>query len=432
VNAAALNAVGGTAIIIDPALTIADPDNDAIVRATISIQSFQTGNEVLAFTPQAGITGTFSTSTGVLTLSGKATIADYQSALRTVTHNFTGTVPSGRKSESGKIQSITRTISIQVFDADFTTPVAVTRSINVAAPNVAPVIAPQPIVTNQGTSVTFNILPTISDANGDFIPSTSTLTITQQPGSGAVASLNFVSSSIVELTINYSGRTFSGNESLQIQACDQTGACTTSIFAIQVTPNAAPIIVPEPVNADAGTDVTINVIPLITDSDGNFTPSPSTVTILQQPISGASASLVFVSSSVVNLLVDYTEVNFSGSDQIQIQACDDLGACTVSTITIEVNAVASEIIVFNAFSPNAGDNINSFFNIRHIEVVSPENKVTIYNRWGDSVFEITNYNNTTRKFEGQSDNGKELPTGTYFYKIEATGKTLTGYLSLKR
>jgi gliding motility-associated-like protein len=152
---------------------------------------------------------------------------------------------------------------------------------------------------------------------------------------------------------------------------------------------------------------------------------------VQQPTSGASASLVFVSASVVNLLVDYTETSFSGSDQIQIQACDDLGACTTSTITIEVN-VAAEIIVYNAFSPNGGDNINPFFNIRHIEVVSPENKVTIYNRWGDAVFEIKNYNNTTRKFEGQSDNGKELPTGTYFYKIEATGKTLTGYLSLKR
>lgn len=330
VDAAALNSVGGTPIIIDPALTIADPDNDAIVRATISIQSFQTGNEILAFTPQAGITGTFNTSTGVLTLTGKATLATYQSVLRTVTHNFTGTVPGGKKSESGKAQSIARTISIQVFDTDFTTPVIGTRTINVAAPN------------------------------------------------------------------------------------------------------AAPIIVPESLTVDAGSDVTINIFPLITDTDGNFTPSPSTITIVQQPTSGASASLIFISASVVNLVVDYSGISFSGEDQLQIQACDDLGACTLSTISIEVNAVASEIIVYNAFSPNGGDNINSFFNIRYIEVVSPENKVTIYNRWGDSVFEITNYNNTTRKFEGQSDNGKELPTGTYFYKIEATGKTLTGYLSLKR
>lgn len=330
VSSSTLNSIGGTPVIIDAALSIADADNDAMVSATVSIQSFQAGKEVLSFTPQAGITGTFNTTTGVLTLTGKASIATYQTLLRSVTHNFTGTVPGGRKSESGKTQSIARTISFQVFDSDLTTPLIRTRSINVTAPN------------------------------------------------------------------------------------------------------AAPVIVPQPVSADAGTGVTINILPLITDSDGNFTPSPSTITIVQQPTSGASASLVFVSASVVNLLVDYTATTFSGLDQIQIQACDDLGACTTSMISIQVTNTASEIIVYNAFSPNAGDNINSFFNIRHIEVVSPKNKVTIYNRWGDAVSVITDYNNTTRKFDGQSDNGKELPTGTYFYKIEVTGKTLTGYLSLKR
>jgi gliding motility-associated-like protein len=430
-NATDLNVTGGTAIVIDPALTIADTDNDAIVRATVSIQSFQSGNEVLSFTPQAGITGNFDTSTGILTLSGKATLAAYQAILRTITHNFTGAVPGGKKSASGKTQAIARTISFQVFDADLTTPLIRTRTINVAAPNAAPAIVPQPILTKQGTSVTVNILPFITDTNGNFTASASTLTITQQPGSGAVASLNFVSASVVELTINYAGRTFSGTESMQIQACDQMGACVSGLLSIQVAPNIAPVIVPEPVAADAGANVTINVLPLITDADGNFSPSPSTITIIQQPTSGASASLVFVSASVVNLLVDYSGATFSGLDQIQIQACDDLGACTTSIIAIQVNA-ASEIIVYNAFSPNAGDNINSFFNIRHIEVVSPQNKVTIYNRWGDAVFEISDYNNTTRKFEGLSDNGKELPTGTYFYKIAVTGKTITGYLSLKR
>jgi gliding motility-associated-like protein len=429
-NATALNAVGGTPIIIDPTLTIADTDNDAIVRAVVSIQSFQPGNEILSFTPQAGITGNFNATTGVLTLSGKATLATYQSVLRTVTHNFTGTVPGGKKEKGGKIQSITRTISIEVFDADYTTPAVATRSITVAAPNVSPVVAPSTIQLKQGASATVNVLLSITDADGNFTASAATLTIVQQPGSGAVASLTFVSATVVNLTVNYSGLTFSGNESVQIQACDQLGACTISTIPIQVVPNVAPVIAPSPLTS-TGNSVSVNVFPLISDADGNFSPSSSTITIIQQPTSGAIATLEFVSGSIVNLVINYDGITFSGIDQLQIRACDDLGACTISTISVQAD-VSSEIIVYNAFSPNSGDNINSFFNIRHIEVVSPKNKVTIYNRWGDAVFEITDYNNTTRRFEGQSRNGKELPTGTYFYKIEVTSNVLTGYLSLKR
>jgi gliding motility-associated-like protein len=62
-----------------------------------------------------------------------------------------------------------------------------------------------------------------------------------------------------------------------------------------------------------------------------------------------------------------------------------------------------------------------------------QNTVSIYNRWGDRVFSVSNYNNVDRAFSGLSDAGNKLPTGTYFYKIEfASGrKPATGYISLK-
>jgi len=88
--------------------------------------------------------------------------------------------------------------------------------------------------------------------------------------------------------------------------------------------------------------------------------------------------------------------------------------------------------VYNGFSPNKDDQVNPFFRIGNIENVSPKNTVTIYNRWGDIVFDVNDYNNTTKRFEGVHNNGKDLPAGTYFYKIETSTKTFTGYLSLKR
>ncbi|MFZ6001642.1 MAG: gliding motility-associated C-terminal domain-containing protein, partial [Bacteroidota bacterium] len=63
-----------------------------------------------------------------------------------------------------------------------------------------------------------------------------------------------------------------------------------------------------------------------------------------------------------------------------------------------------------------------------------QNRVTIYNRWGDEVFEIANYDNKERVFRGQNKNGNDLPSGTYLYKIEFTNNrpNQTGYLVIKR
>ncbi|MEJ0056248.1 MAG: gliding motility-associated C-terminal domain-containing protein [Bacteroidota bacterium] len=62
------------------------------------------------------------------------------------------------------------------------------------------------------------------------------------------------------------------------------------------------------------------------------------------------------------------------------------------------------------------------------------NHVTVFNRWGDSVFETDNYDNVNRVFLGVSKNGSQLPAGTYFYKIDYTSGrgTETGYVSLRR
>ena len=85
------------------------------------------------------------------------------------------------------------------------------------------------------------------------------------------------------------------------------------------------------------------------------------------------------------------------------------------------------VLVHNAFSPN-GDGINENFIIDNIDDINcyPTNTVEIYNRWGVLVFDTTNYNNTTRVFNGMSEGrstisqSSGLPTGTYFYILNYT------------
>lgn len=91
----------------------------------------------------------------------------------------------------------------------------------------------------------------------------------------------------------------------------------------------------------------------------------------------------------------------------------------------------SGIIVFNAIAPNGFD-LNRYMRIANLPT---PNKVVIFNRWGDKVYEVDNYDDTQvgKRFAGLDINGNALPSGNYFYKIEVDKKEVkTGYLSLKR
>ena len=67
---------------------------------------------------------------------------------------------------------------------------------------------------------------------------------------------------------------------------------------------------------------------------------------------------------------------------------------------------------YNAFSPD-GDNKNDLWTIHNIELY-PDNKLTIYNRWGDEVYSAKGYSND------RAWDGGDLQSGTYYYVLTAT------------
>jgi gliding motility-associated-like protein len=94
--------------------------------------------------------------------------------------------------------------------------------------------------------------------------------------------------------------------------------------------------------------------------------------------------------------------------------------------------LSNEITVYNVVTPN-GDGRHDFLQIDNITEYQ-NNKVSIFNRLGNRVFEIENYDNSTRIFEGNSDNGDELLTGNYYYVIDKGNgeKRISGFLIIKR
>ena len=83
---------GDGAVVIDSTLTITDVDDTNIESATVTISSgYQSSEDVLAFSDANGITGSWDSGTGVLSLSGSATKANYELAFESITYQNTNT-----------------------------------------------------------------------------------------------------------------------------------------------------------------------------------------------------------------------------------------------------------------------------------------------------------------------------------------------------
>jgi uncharacterized repeat protein (TIGR03803 family) len=220
-----------------------------------------------------------------------------------------------------------------------------------------------------------------------------------------------------------------GNFGAGFYRCKVNGDLAATVFTnaaqlmIKTTGCTIPVITAKSLATQIGGIITLDLVPLVKTVNNNL--DLTSLAIISPPVSGGKAS---INSSGV-LTIDYTGLNFSGAESITIKACDLNKNCAQQIFNIEVtDMLPSEIIVYNAVSPEGK---NPILHISAIEGLS--SKVSIYNRWGDEVFSISDYDNKTRAFSGVTNDGSKLPTGTYFYKIilPTVGKTLTGFLSLK-
>ncbi len=79
----------------------------------------------------------------------------------------------------------------------------------------------------------------------------------------------------------------------------------------------------------------------------------------------------------------------------------------------------------SGFSPN-GDGVNDVYEIRGINSYK-ENKIMIFNRWGNVVFEMDNYDNLWNGYANKGvvvNSGEKVPAGTYYIVFEYFDKKL--------
>ncbi len=155
----------GSAVVLDASLTLSDPDNTTLASATASISGFVTG-DTLNFTNQNGISGSYDGGTGVLTLTGSASVADYQTALRSITFSSASDNPTNFGADTS------RTITWQANDGALNS-TAATSTVNITAVDDAPVVTAGATVgfTEQGSAVVLDAGLTLSDADNTTLAS---------------------------------------------------------------------------------------------------------------------------------------------------------------------------------------------------------------------------------------------------------------------
>ena len=206
------------------------------------------------------------------------------------------------------------------------------------------------------------------------------------------------------------------NFNVEYTACDTLGNCDTASVLFDVVSNAGPNTVSDMASLKEGDDTNIEVAVLSNDVDIdglNF----NTFKITTQPNYG-----VAIRDNVLGTISVHfgDDLDYRLSDTIVYEICDSLCICSEDTLKIDF-ITNDSLIIYDGFSPN-GDGINDVWELENIEILYPENKVQLFNRWGDLVFEVENYDNINSVWKGEVnqgiviDNGM-LPDGIYYYII---------------
>jgi gliding motility-associated-like protein len=175
---------------------------------------------------------------------------------------------------------------------------------------------------------------------------------------------------------------------------------------------------------------------LLADAGGDDTIFASSSAILSVDVQNGSGSYFYnwePSYEVVDPNVRSTRtVNLNSNSAFQVTVTDASTGCIATDVkTIYVEESSDGLLGFyNALSPN-NDGVNDAWIIEGIEKF-PENEVLIFNRWGDKIKHLINYDNDRVVWDGTNNRDKKVPDGTYYYIVRLKDiKAYTGWIHLR-
>ena len=300
---------GADAAAVDPEVVVVD-DGATLAGATVRIASGHEAADALTFSDQLGISGSYDTGTGVLTLTGSAPVADYEKALRSVGFRHGGDAPAPARTvefraSDGSLESAPASREVQIApvnDAPTVTatggtltyappdPVALDPGLVVADPDSAQLTGATVAVTSGWAQATDELAfvdndPADAVTLGSDDDATGTLTLT---GTASVAAYQAALRAVTYQSTASAPATRTASFTVS------DGAATSAAATRQIAHNAKPLATDDSFAAVGNTGLFVGTTPpagqpakaiagsvLANDSDpetaqGNLTATPQT------------------------------------------------------------------------------------------------------------------------------------------------------------
>ena len=288
-------------------------------------------------------------------------------------------------------------------------------------------------IPSMGGAKTIDILTNISDIDGDTL--NISIVIGPKHGNAGISATG---------QLVYSpDSTYSGNDTVTYEVCNDAvpPQCATGEVVFSDTGFIGSVPVPlisditDTISentslqftikdftskfTDANNDTLVKILIGSLPQDGILSHNSIDVTVNQEILKANLNSLLFV-----------PEKNFTGNTSFTWGASD--GTTWSSPANIRIVVIPQNFFIPEGFSPN-GDGINDYFVIQGVDQY--QITLQVFNRWGDKVYESTNYQNN---WDGYANTGllinKILPNGTYFYIINLNNgeKEKVGSVTINR
>ena len=298
-----------------------------------------------------------------------------------------------------------------------------TVTIDVTPVNDAPVISPIPVLTVEEDGM-IEICVGVTDIDGDGI--TYNLPTNVSGGGTMTLSTQFNFCFVFKPIKDFNGDSF-----WKFSVCDtgNPSLCTSVDVKIIVTPvNDAPVAVNDFITVQSFVKSDpINI--LDNDLDVENDELVLTITPLAGPYQGT------VTMTAGGNIQYQSNIGFIGADSIRYKVCDVATPSLCDEGVVFIDVTPAPFKIYNGLSPN-GDGKNDHWVIDGIETF-PNNKVRVFDRYNNLIFETTGYNNSDNTWQGQTNHSLvkgNVSEGTYFYVLDlGDGSGLySGYVVLKK
>jgi gliding motility-associated-like protein len=211
-----------------------------------------------------------------------------------------------------------------------------------------------------------------------------------------------------------------------------TPPTATGVTVSTVFPGTGPQVVTVTVTESGCTGTYSDNVVVYAQPDAFFTGDPepplplgATVVFTDQSTGngGSITSRVWSLDGVdVGEGLSWTWVNAQPGDHTITLTITTADGCS-DTYTIDYFITPEDIVIPNVFTPNS-DGLNDRFVIENVQYY--RNELTIFNRWGQPIYEADNYRNQW--------GGSDVPDGTYYYVLRLTdsSREYTGHVTVLR